>query len=96
MTAWDDALDAFEVRLAVQRTALDAGAPTAPFAPPPELGPCPQRLQQRAADLLQEATELQAEIEMALNSITREMAMVRRLAAAHAEPVLARLVDRGL
>lgn len=96
--AWHAALEAFAARLAQQRAALEAGGAgdVGPFAPPPGLGSCPPALRSRVAELLQEATELQAQLEMALAATGREILVVHRLMADQGRPAPARYVDRGL
>lgn len=95
---WPETLEAFADRLADQRAALEVGTAgeAGPFAPPPGLGPCPQALRRRAAELLQEAIELQAQLEMALAVTSREILVVRQLVADHERPTPARYVDRRI
>lgn len=98
IAAWELALDGFAARLADQRAALHAGGPDAlvPFAPSPSMGPLPAELRARAEGLLQEAAEVQAELEASLAATGREVKVVRRLIAAGPAPGVARYVDRGL
>lgn len=76
---WDDAIEAFASRLDAQRVALRSGHVDSvpPFAPPPSLGPLPERLRSRAEVLLQEAAELEAEVVGRLASTSRELQAVR-------------------
>lgn len=98
IAAWELALDAFAARLADQRAALHAGQPDeiAPFSPPPSLGPLPAELQHRAEGLLQEAAEVQAQLEASLAATGREVQVVRRLVATRPVQDTARYVDRAL
>lgn len=92
---WDDAIEAFATRLQVQRAALRSGSldSVPPFAPPPSLGPLPERLRSRAEVLLQEAAELQAEMVARLAATSREVQAVRRFLGASTAPVGASYVD---
>lgn len=96
--SWEQALEDFGARLAEQRAALDAGAldADAPFAPPPSLGPFPPSLRGRAAELLQDALELQARLQVSLSATGRELQVVRRLAAASSTAPRASYLDQAL
>ena len=95
---WDEAIAAFAARLDEQRTALHAGAADAvpPFAPPPSLGPLPERLRPKAEGLLQEAAELKAEMVARLAATSREAQAVRRFVDAASRPVRPTYVDSAL
>lgn len=96
--AWDSVLDVFSARLSEQRAALVAGRAddVPPFAPPPGIGAVPDRLRRRAEALLQEATELQAELEAMMAATSREVQVVRRVVASAASAPPAHFVDRRL
>lgn len=96
--AWVLALDALEARLAGQRAALHAGATEAgaAFAPPPSLGPLPAELHSWAAALLQETTEVQAQLSTALAATGRDLRLVRRLMAARPAAAEPRYLDQAL
>lgn len=95
---WDEVVEAFATRLADQRAALQAAEPDSvpPFAPPPSLGPLPERLRDRAEALVQEAAELEAEMATRLASTTREVQAVRRFLGASVVPVGAGRLDGEL
>lgn len=92
---WDDAIEAFASRLDAQRAALRSGQldSVPPFAPPPSLGPLPERLRDRAEVLVQEAAELEAEMVARLASTSREVQAVRRFLGSSPSPVGASYVD---
>lgn len=99
MTAgWDEVIESYASRLAEQRAALNGAAPDSvpPFAPPPSLGPLPERLRDRAEALVQEAIELQAEMATRLAATTREARTVRQFLRASAVPVGVGRVDGAL
>jgi hypothetical protein len=98
MTTWAETLDRFEARLAQQRAALDRGelAPVPPFVPPKGLGELRGADLDRARALLNEAEDLQAEIEGALAHTREDLTVVRRLVASTAGTPTARFVDASL
>lgn len=98
MSDWAAALDAFERRIAEQRSALDLGeaGDVPPFVPPARLGPLPPELEARARALLAEATDVEAELAGALVHLGEDLAVVRKLAAAVGPTTGARFVDTAL
>jgi hypothetical protein len=95
---WAEALDAFERRIAEQRAALDLGeaGELEPFVPPRRLGTLPPELEERARQLLAEATDVEAELAGALAHLGEDLAVVRKLTAATGRPAGARFIDTAL
>jgi len=94
-TRWSAVLDAFEARIAEQRTALDRGeAGDVPaFEPPGDLGPIPDALLARAAALALECDDLVAELAGNLAALRQDLSVAETVGASTGRTAGARLFD---
>ncbi len=84
-TNWKDVLDALEAEVeAASRAEGEATGEAPAFVPPPDLGPVPPALVERATSLLQRMYEVQEGLERRRAEVARELSAVS--AARHTAP----------
>jgi hypothetical protein len=98
VTTWAQALDAFEDRLALQRAELDRGLlqSVPPFVAPLGMGPLEGEHLDRAIRLLDDAHDLEAELEGAIAHTREDLSVVGTLLASTGPAARASFVDTAL